>query len=311
MKRVGEAGSAIEGVITAMVTSFQADGTLDLDGMRDSARFQIDNGAAGLCPLGGTGEPLALTVTEHKQVIDSVTSEAAGRVPVVVGTLLGRQGDIIECGRHARAAGADAIMVIPPYFVVAKPAHIRRHFEAIAEKVDLPMVLFHGPSRSGVRLETDFILELVEAIPQFVAIKETSGDLTLSAELLRSARKDFRVLQGFDELVLPTFAIGGHGAVLSLGCLLPNLFRRLHDSYAAGDLAAAQKLQLEILPLCRVIYSEPNPGPLKLALQMAGRPAGATRPPIYAVSAATREALERLVPRAMKAESAARDARAV
>ena len=300
----------IEGVITAMVTSFKSDGALDVRAMQASVRFQIENGAAGLCPLGGTGEPLSMTVTEHKQIIDAVTSEAAGRVPVVVGALLGSQNDIIECGRHARAAGADAIMVIPPYFVVAKPSHIRRHFEAIAEKVDMPMVLFHGPSRSGVRLEADFILELTAAIAQLVAIKETSGDLTIAAELLRSARKDFHVLQGFDELVLPTYALGGHGAVLSLACLLPNLFRRLHDAYAAGDLGAAQTLQLEILPLCRVIYSEPNPGPLKLALELAGRPAGPTRAPIYPTSAATREALKRLVPRAIEAETAARDARA-
>ena len=300
----------LAGVITAMVTHFKPDGALDVRAMQGSVRYQIENGAAGLCPLGGTGEPLSMTVSEHKQLIDAVTSEAAGRVPVVVGTLLGSQNDVIECGRHARAAGADAIMVIPPYFVVAKPSHIRRHFEAIAQKVDLPMVLFHGPSRSGVRLEADFILELIAAIPRLVAIKETSGDLTIAAELLRSARKDFQVLQGFDELVLPTYALGGHGAVLSLGCLLPNLFRRLHDSYAAGDLGAAQKLQLEILPLCRVIYAEPNPGPLKLALELAGRPAGPTRAPIYPASAATRAALERLLPRALEAESAAGGARA-
>jgi len=295
----------IDGVITAMVTNFNDDGSLDLDSMRDSVRFQIANGAAGLCPLGGTGEPLAMSVEEHKRIIDVVVNEAAGRVPVVIGTLLGNQDDIIECGRHARDAGADAIMVIPPYFVVAKPSHIQRHFETIAEKVDMPMLLFHGPSRSGVRLDVDFILQLIATIPQFTAIKETSGDLTISAELLRSARSGFRVLQGFDEFVLPTFALGGHGAVLSLGCLVPNLFRHLHECFVAGDLKTAQRIQLDILPLCRAIYGEPNPGPLKLALTMAGRSAGPTRRPIYASSTATRKALERLVPPILKAEKAA------
>ena len=296
---------AIEGVITAMVTSFSHDGSIDTAAMRKSTRFQIDNGAAGLCPLGGTGEPLSMTVDEHKRVIDAVTSEAAGRVPVIIGTLLGSQDDIIEVGRQARAAGADAIMVIPPYFIVAKAAHIRRHFETIAERVEMPMVLFHGPSRSGVRLDTDTLLEMIAAIPHFVAIKETSGDLTIAAELLRSARPGFRVLQGFDELVLPTFALGGHGAVLSLGCLIPALFRRLHDAFVNGDLKTAQRIQLEILPLCRTIYSEPNPGPLKLALEMAGRTAGPTRRPIYEPSAATRESLLRLVPPILEAEKAA------
>jgi 4-hydroxy-tetrahydrodipicolinate synthase len=295
----------VEGIITAMVTSFTGDGALDATAMRASTRFQVENGAAGLCPLGGTGEPLSMTVDEHKRVVDAVVTEAAGRVPVVIGTLLGNQDDIVAVGKHAKAAGADAIMVIPPYFVVAKPAHIRRHFETLAERIDMPMVLFHGPSRSGVRLDAETILDLITAIPKFVAIKETSGDVTLVAELLRSARPGLRVLQGFDELVLPTLALGGQGAVLSLGCLLPNLFRRLHDAFAAGDLQTARRIQLEILPLCRAIYGEPNPGPLKLALEMAGRSAGPTRRPIYAPSPATREALARLVPPMLDAEKAA------
>ena len=295
----------LDGVITAMVTCFTRGGSLDLPALRDSVRHQVASGAAGLCPLGGTGEPLSLTVSEHKQVIDAVVTEAAGRVPVVVGTLLGSQADIIECGCHARAAGADAIMVIPPYFVVAKPPHIRQHFAAIAEKVDLPMVLFHGPTRSGVRLDADTILQLIAAVPRIVAIKETSGDLTIAADLLRAAPADFRVLQGFDEYVLPTLALGGHGAVLSLGCLIPNRLRRLHESFAAGRLAEAQQIQLSIMPLCKVIYGEPNPGPLKLALEMAGRAAGPTRPPIYAPSTETANTLRRLLPDVLKAEAAA------
>ena len=296
---------AIEGVITAMVTPFRGDGSLDLPALRESVQHQIASGAGGLCPLGGTGEPLSLSVAEHKQVIDTVTSTAAGRVAVIVGTLLGSQTDIIECGRHARAAGADAIMVIPPYFVVAKPAHIRQHFEAIANAVDMPMVLFHGPTRSGVRLDADTILQLLAAIPRFVAIKETSGDLTIAAELLRAGPPGFRVLQGFDEYVLPTYALGGHGAVLSLGCLIPSLLRRLKDCFVAGQLPQAQRIQLSLLPLCRAIYGEPNPGPLKAALEMAGRSMGPTRAPIYAPAPATIDALRRLLPDILQAEHAA------
>lgn len=296
---------AIEGVVTAMVTSFTAEGAVDAKGLRATVRHQVQSGAAGLCPLGGTGEPLSMTVDEHKQVIDAVTSEAAGRVPVVVGTLLGSQDDIVSVGKHAKAAGADAIMVIPPYFVVAKPAHIRRHFETLAEKVDMPMMLFHGPTRSNVRLNAETILELVTEIPQFFSIKETSGDLTIVGELLRAAPPSFRVLQGFDELLLPTFALGGHGGVVSLGHLIPNLLRRLHEAFKAGDLATAQRIQLQILPICAPIYGEPNPGPLKVALASAGRSAGPTRQPIYPVSEVTRGALERLLPALLRAEEEA------
>jgi 4-hydroxy-tetrahydrodipicolinate synthase len=300
-----QAMKPIEGVITALVTPFTRDGAVDVAALRASVRHQVASGSGGLCPLGGTGEPLSLSVAEHKLVIDTVVEENAGRLPVVIGTLLGSQADIVECARHARLAGADAVMVIPPYFVVAKPPHIRQHFDAIAQRAEIALVLFHGPARSGLRLDADTILQLIEAVPSIVAIKETSGDLTIAAELLRSAPPGFRVLQGFDEYVLPTLALGGHGAVLSLGCLVPNLLRRLREAFEAHRLAEAQRIQLDLLPLCRVIYGEPNPGPLQLALEMAGRPAGPTRPPIYAPSADTQAALRTLLPPILQAEAAA------
>jgi 4-hydroxy-tetrahydrodipicolinate synthase len=297
---------AIEGIITALVTPFTADGALDLAALRSSVRHQLAAGVGGLCPLGGTGEPLSMSVAEHKQVIDAVVDETAGRVPVIVGTLLGRQDDIVECGRHARAAGADAIMVIPPYFIVAKPAHIRQHFTDIADQVGLPMVLFHGPSRSGVRLDAETIVQLLQAVPTIVAVKETSGDLTISAELLRTGPVGFRVLQGFDELVLASLALGAHGAVLSLGCLVPNLLRALAEHWAAHRMDEARRIQLDLLPLCKLIYGEPNPGPLKHALRAAGLPGGFTRKPIYPPAAATVQGLAALLPSVLQAEEAAR-----
>jgi 4-hydroxy-tetrahydrodipicolinate synthase len=292
-------------MIAAMVTSFRDDGALDVAATRASVRHLIASGAGGLCPLGGTGEPLSMTVDEHKQVIDAVVNEAAGRVPVVVGTLLPRQEDIFECGRHAKAAGADAIMVIPPYFINTRPAHTRAHFQAIAERVDMPMVLFHSPGRSGVRLTAEGILQLLEAVPSFVAIKETSGDLAICAELVRSAPKEFRVLQGLDEYVLSSLVLGCRGAVLSLGALVPTLLRNLESAYAGGRLEEAQRLQLSLLPLCNVIYGEPNPGPLKVALAMARHPAGPTRRPIYPVSRETIASLEQLLPEVLRLEKGA------
>jgi 4-hydroxy-tetrahydrodipicolinate synthase len=292
-------------MIAAMVTSFRDDGGLDLPALRASVRHLIASGVGGLCPLGGTGEPLSLTVDEHKQVIDAVVTEAAGRVPVVVGTLMPRQEDIFECARHAKAAGADAIMVIPPYFINTKPAHTRAHFQAIAERVDMPMVLFHSPGRSGVRLTAEGILQLLEAVPSFVAIKETSGDIAICAELVRSAPKGFRVLQGLDEYVLSSLVLGCRGAVLSLGCLVPALLRRIETAFAAGGLDEAQRLQLSLLPICSVIYGEPNPGPLKVALAMSGHPAGPTRPPIYPVSQETISSLQRLLPEVLRHEKQA------
>ncbi|MBP6020328.1 MAG: dihydrodipicolinate synthase family protein [Burkholderiaceae bacterium] len=283
-------------MMTALVTTFDVDGQLDKLAMRESVRFQLQQGIAGLCPLGGTGEPLSLTLTEHKQIIDLVVEEVAGRVPVVVGTLLGSQADIIECANHAKAAGADVIMVMPPCFFGMDTSHTRQHFQTIADRVGMPMMLFHSPKRSGVRLGADAILGLLKDIPLFIAIKESSSDMALVAELLREAPPEFSVLQGYEECFLPTLALGGHGAVFSLGCLVPRLLCDLYDAFQTGDITRAQRIQLEIMPLCRAIYGEPNPGPLKLALQMVGRNAGSTRAPIYAPSIGTRERLEHLLP---------------
>jgi 4-hydroxy-tetrahydrodipicolinate synthase len=171
----------------------------------------------------------------------------------------------------------------------------------------MPMVLFHSPSRSGVRLDVDFTLELINAIPRFAAIKDASGDLTFLAELQKSAPSEFRVLQGLDELLLPSFALGSPGAVISLGNLFPRMLRRMEQAYVSGDLDTAREIQFNLLPACRAIYGEPNPGPLKRALAMAGRSAGPTREPIYEPSGATVQALEELMSALCKAEASVYD----
>ena len=285
-----------EGIFTAMVTPFTADGALDLAAARKAVAWQIEQNVHGVVPLGGTGEPLSLTVDESKRLIDAVVDEAGGRVQVVAGALCASQRDIIEVGRHAARAGATAAMLIPPYFVMAKPRHIVQHFADISAAVDLPLVLYHGPQRSGVRLELDAMLELLAAVPRFVAIKDTTGDAYYLSSLVRQASASVSVMQGWDELVHATLALGGRGAILSLGCLIPQLFLQMYAAFRAGRLDEARALQYDVLPLCAAIYGEPNPSPLKKALEMVGRPAGPTRPPLYAPSEATVATLARLLP---------------
>ena len=143
----------IEGIHTSLVTPFTPDRlAVDEATLRRSVRYQIAAGAGGVCALGGTGEPLSMTTDEHRTVVDAVVSEVAGRVPITIGCLLGGQADIIAVARYARAAGADHIMVVPPYFFSVRPFDIRRHLETIAEACDLPIVFFHSPGRTGVRL---------------------------------------------------------------------------------------------------------------------------------------------------------------
>jgi 4-hydroxy-tetrahydrodipicolinate synthase len=285
-----------DGIFTAMVTPFTADGALDLAAARKAVAWQVEQGVPGIVPLGGTGEPLSLDVDEQKRLIDAVVEEAGNRTQVVVGALCASPRDIVEVGRHAARAGAAAVMLIPPYFVMATPRHVLRHFADVAARVDLPLVLYHGPQRSGVRLPIDTVLELIATVPRFVAVKDTTGDAYFLASLVRQAPRDFAVLSGWDELVFPTLALGGRGAVLSLGCLIPKLFARIYDAFHAGRFDEARALQYDVLPLCAAIYAEPNPSPLKKALELVGRPAGPTRPPLYAPSDATVATLESLLP---------------
>lgn len=293
------------GIHTALVTPFDADLAFDEAAMRRHVRRQIEAGAAGLCPLGGTGEPLSLSLDEHFRVVDTVVEEAAGRVPVTAGCLLGAQTDVVAVALHAQAAGADAILLAPPHFFAVRPFDVERHFGAVADACELPIVLFHTPGRSGVRLQADELLAVIHANPSIRGVKEASGDMVLAGEVMNGAPEGFAFLQGLDELLLPSLALGAAGGLVSLAGLLPRTLRALFEhARAAGELERARRLQLALLPLCRRVYSEPNPGPLKYALELAGTPAGPCRPPIYGPREATSHALRELLPPLLRAETA-------
>ena len=293
----------IEGIHTSLVTPFASDLAVDEAAFRKSVRYQIAAGVGGVCALGGTGEPLSMATDEHRKVIDTVVSEVGGRVPVTIGCLLGGEADILSVARHARAAGADHVMVVPPYFFSVRPYDVKRHLETIAEVCDLPIVFFHSPGRTGVRFSADELLELFHAVPAVRGVKDASGDVVLAGEVIRGAPEGFSFLQGLDELLLPSFALGATGAIVSLGELLPAALSSLHRRAVTGDLEEARRVQLEILPLCRWIYAEPNPGPLKFALELAGRPAGRCRHPIYGPRDDTRAALRELVLPLLRSEA--------
>ena len=294
----------IEGIHTSLVTPFAPDLAVDESALRKSVRYQIAAGVGGVCALGGTGEPLSMTTDEHRRVIDAVVDEARGRIPVTIGCLLGGEADLLALARHARTAGADRIMIVPPYFYSVRPFDVRRHLETVAEVCDLPIVLFHSPGRTGVRLTADELLELFHAVPAVKGVKDASGDMVLAGEVIRGAPAGFSFLQGLDELLLPSFAAGATGAIVSLGELLPAALGALYRWTIEGNLEEARRVQLEILPLCRWIYAEPNPGPLKFAL--ASSPDGPRGPAgVRSIGPRddTRAALEELVPPLLRSEA--------
>lgn len=287
----GQGSVAVFGGITsALVTPFAADRSVDPVGLKQILRHQRAEGVKSFCPLGGTGEPISMTADERRLVVDTVMDEVGGSATVIVGCLLPSQPEIIELARYSERAGADAIMAIPPYFVGTRPRHVLRHLQAIATATDLPLILFNGPGRAGVKLDAESVVELATAVPNLVGIKEATGDMVLATEIAQ-ALPDFALLQGLDELLLPTLSVGGRGGIVSLACLIPGTLVRLVGAFEEGDLATARALQHRILPLAKLIYAEPNPGPLKHAMNHLGLPGGICRPPLYPPAEAIVEGL--------------------
>lgn len=280
------------GIITALVTAFGDDGKLSEERLRKSTEFQIANGVHGLCPTGGTGEPLSLSEDEYNRALEIVIDQAKGRIPITAGVLLVDQAMTIRIAKHAAKAGAAAVMLIPPYFVRTSQRQVFKHFSDIAAATEIPLIVFNTPSRSGVSLEPDFVVRLAKEVDAFVGIKEGSGLLANVQSIVRDAPPEFCVLQASDVLQVATWAMGGKGGIVAIGNLIPDVFIQMWNAFQRGDLATARDLQLKILPLNSVTYAEGHPGPLKRALELVGRSAGGTRPPIYPITEETDKKLQ-------------------
>jgi 4-hydroxy-tetrahydrodipicolinate synthase len=281
-----------KGIITALVTAFDGGGKLSEERLRKSVEFQIANGVHGLCPTGGTGEPLSLSEEEYKKDLDIVIDQVKGRVPVIAGVLLVDQAMTIRIAKHAARAGAAAVMLIPPYFVRTSQRQVFRHFSDIAAATDIPLIVFNTPSRSGVNVEPEFVVRLAKEVDAFVGIKEGSGNLAQVQSIIRDAPAEFSVLQASDALQVATWAMGGDGGIVAIANLTPDVFVEMWNAFQRGELSRARELQLKILPLNAVTYAEGHPGPLKRALELVGRPAGEPRPPIYPVTEETDRKLQ-------------------
>jgi 4-hydroxy-tetrahydrodipicolinate synthase len=295
----------LKGVIASLVTNFNADASLNEVGIRENVEFLLRAGVSGICVTGGTGEALALSEEEQRRVIDATMEAAGSSAVVVVGALDIDVDRAVRIGSHAADAGATALLVIPPYFVRPSDTHVDAYLRRIGDRSRLPVILFNSAWRAGILLSPERVVRLAEACPNISAIKECSGDLIQTTEILASAPSDFSVLQGLDQLVLPSLAVGASGALVTLASVMPSVFARLYASATAGDQTTARDLQYEIIGLAQVIYREANPVGVKRILDLLGRPGGLSRPPFGLISAENEANLERAVPRILAAETAA------
>jgi len=254
------------GMLVALVTPFK-NGQVDYAAIERLVDWHVEQGTDGLVPVGTTGESPTVDVEEHQKIIETVVRQAAGRLPVIAGTGANATAEAIHLTRYAKDVGADGSLQVCPYYNKPTQEGLYRHFAAIAEAVDLPMVLYNIPGRTGVSLAPATVARLAE-LPQIVAVKEATGSMDQASEIL--AQCDLVVLSGDDSLTLPLMAVGAQGVISVVGNLVPKDMKRLTDAMLAGDVAAAQEAHRRLFPLCRVLFIETNPIPVKTAMKMVG-----------------------------------------
>ncbi len=280
----------LHGCFTALITPFR-DGQIDEPALRALVARQIAGGASGLVPCGTTGEAPALSATEWERVVATVVATAAGRVPILAGTGSHNTAATIERTRRARDLGADGVLVVTPYYNRPTQEGLYGHFAAITEEVDLPLVLYNVPGRTGVNLLPDTVVRLAD-IPAIVGIKEASGSLDQASQIVHETPGGFVVLSGDDSLTLPIMGIGGRGVVSVVSNIAPQAVSALAAACMAGDFAAGRELHLALFDLCRAMFVETNPVPVKAAAAILGFCTPEVRLPLAPLSDTARQRVE-------------------
>jgi 4-hydroxy-tetrahydrodipicolinate synthase len=279
-----------EGVFTALITPFTRDGKLDEQALRKLVDFQIDRGIDGLVPVGTTGESPTLSPEETEQVIRIVVEQTGGRVPVIAGTGSNCTDKAIHMTEKAKQIGATASLQVAPYYNKPTGEGFFRHFTAIADAVDLPMVIYNIPGRTGKNIENPVMLKLAKH-KNIVAVKEASGNISQMMDLIAKKPKDFAVLSGDDNLTYPLMALGGKGVISVASNAVPDRMKDLTHTALKGDWNRARKLHYELLPLFKAIFLETNPIPIKATMAMKGFVEEVYRLPMCPMSGENKKAL--------------------
>jgi 4-hydroxy-tetrahydrodipicolinate synthase len=277
-----------QGSFVALITPYTG-GQVDYDKVAELAKRQIDGGTDGLVPVGTTGESPTVDVDEHKKIIETVIKAADGRVPVIAGTGGNATAEALELTEFAKQAGAAASLQVCPYYNKPTQEGLYRHFATIAEKVDLPAVLYNVPGRTAVGLAPKTVAQLAE-FKNVVAIKEASGSMDQTSEILSLC--DITVLSGDDSLTLPLMSIGAKGLISVAANIVPQDVHNLTAAALAGDMAKATALHQKLFPLCRAMFFETNPIPVKTAAGLMGLCSPEMRLPLCEMSTDAKSRLE-------------------
>jgi 4-hydroxy-tetrahydrodipicolinate synthase len=276
-----------------LVTPFDSEGRIDEDAYRSLIRRQIKAGTTGLVPCGSTGEAATLTHEEFRRALEIALEESRGDVPVMAGVGTNATWKAIEVAREAESLGADALLVLAPYYNKPTQEGLYQHFRAVARESRLPQMLYNIPGRCGVNVAPSTVARLAKDCPNVVAIKEAAGSLDQVSEIVGLTHSSFSVMSGDDSLALPMMAVGARGVVSVVANVAPKETRAMCDAFQKGDLKKARALHLKLFPLVKALFLETNPIPVKAALEIMGLCRAEPRLPLTPLSASARPALKK------------------
>ena len=277
------------GSIVAIVTPF-LNGEFDEDSYRELIELQITGGTSGIVPCGTTGESTSMTIEEHNRVLNVTIDAVKGRIPVIAGAGSNNTKEAVELAVYAKKIGADATLQVTPYYNKPTPEGLYQHFKAIAKAAPLPQVLYNIPGRTGINMLPATIARLTE-IPEIVAVKEASGNLSQMVELIDCVGDRLTILCGDDNLTLPVLAIGGKGVISVVANIAPRMNADMIEAWNQGNFKKAKELFYKLLPLSKAMFIETNPLPVKTALAMKGKVREEFRLPLVPMEKENKEKL--------------------
>lgn len=282
-----------KGCATALVTPFTNDG-INFEELRKLIEFQILEGIDGLVICGTTGESSTMSLVEKKSVIDFSVKVANGRVPIIAGTGGNNTADAVAMSKYAESVGADGLLLVTPYYNKTTQKGLITHFSKIAESVNIPIILYNVPSRTGLNIEPETCLELSK-IPNVVAIKEASGNISQVAKIANLCNDELTIYSGNDDQILPILSLGGLGVISVLSNVYPKFVHEMVMDYLTGNWQKSTASQIYSLPLINALFSEVNPIPIKYALNKIGFNCGIPRLPLIELSDKNKERIDTLL----------------
>ncbi len=278
------------GSIVALITPFR-NGAIDEKSLRDLVDWHVDEGTSGIVPVGTTGESPTLSHDEHKQVVEITIDAVAGRLPVIAGAGSNNTTEAIDFTDHAKKAGADAALIVTPYYNKPTQAGLYAHYKAINDAVDLPMIIYNIPSRCIIDMSVETMAELAK-LPNIVGVKDSTGDLGRPVLTTETCGRDFCQLTGEDANTLAFLAHGGHGAISVTANVAPRLCAEMHEAWQRGDHKEALAIHTRLMPLHKDLFIEASPAPTKYVLSKLGKAEAEIRLPLVGCSEMAKKAVD-------------------